>query len=240
MNFLSHWIHLISQCVTTTSFKVQVNGNLAEPFLPSVGLRQGDPISPYLFILCMNVLSSLMIKAQDEGSLKGIKVSRRALPINNLIYADDVFLFFKANLESCEAFVLDLESCKASKFKMVDMFNKYLGSFMDEGTRSRKIFKDIQEKLPTKVSSWKSKLISQARRIVLIKSVLSSVPMYHLSYFALTDKEAKKCDSVLANLFQGNHVTGNSPHMIAWNKICQPKHRGGLGIRKFKDFNNAL
>lgn len=102
MNFPTHWIQLISQCVSTTSFRVQVNGNLTDSFNPQVGLRQGDPISPYLFIICMNVLSGLLIKAQEEGKLKGIKVARNALMINHLIYADDILVFFKADLESCQ------------------------------------------------------------------------------------------------------------------------------------------
>lgn len=104
MNFPNHWVQLISQCISTTSFRVQVNGNLTDSFHPRVGLRQGYPISPYLFIICMNVLSGLLIKAQDEGKVKGIKVARNAPMINHLIYADDILVFFKADLDSCQKF----------------------------------------------------------------------------------------------------------------------------------------
>lgn len=83
-------------------------------------------------------------------------------------------------------------------------------------------------------------LLSQASRVTLIKSVLSSIPVYHLNYFSLSDKEARKCDSIVANFFWGNHQNNNTPHMLSWDKICLPKHLGGLGIRKFKDFNSAL
>lgn len=130
--------------------------------------------------------------------------------------------------------------CQASSFRRVEKFNKYLGSFIDGETRSRKIFDDIHESLQKKLASWKPKLLSQASRVVLIKSVLSSIPVYHLSYFALSEKEAKKCDSIIANFFWGNHQNPKTPHMLAWTKICQPKQNGGLGIRAFGDFNKAL
>lgn len=97
MNFPPKWIQLIMQCVTTVSFKVQINGGLSPQFLPKAGLRQGDPISPYLFILCMNVLSGLLIKNQDNSKIKGIKIARKAPAINHLIYADDILLFLKAD-----------------------------------------------------------------------------------------------------------------------------------------------
>lgn len=261
---------MISQCVSTTSFRVQVNDNLTDTFHPKAGLRQGDPLSPYLFIICMNVLSRMLIKAQDQGHLKGIKISRNAPAINHLIYADDILLFFKANLDSCQKFkdifllfgnasglvVNPTKSdisfspntpnsfqkmiCKASKFKKVANFGKYLGSYIDGAPRSRKIFYHIMETLQQKLAGWKTKLISQASRVILIKSVLSSLPVYHLSYFALTEAEAKKCDSIVANFFWGHQDNSNPPHMIAWDKICQPKKLGGLGIRKFKAFNNTL
>lgn len=122
----------------------------------------------------------------------------------------------------------------------MDIFGKYLGSFIDGAPRNRQIYDNIMEALQTKLAGWKAKLLSQASRVVLIKSVISSLPVHHLSYFALTDKEARNCDSVVANFFWGNHQNNKTPHMIAWNKICKPKAQGGLGIRKFRDFNHAL
>lgn len=154
LGFSMRWIQIIMQCVTTISFKVQVNGTTSASFSPKAGLRQGDSLSRYLFILCM--------KAHDQGSLKGIKVARHALPINHLIYADDIMLFTKADLGSIQHFKeifyafgklsgLCINPVKSeitfnpntpnrfkkmmtqvAKFKNVDKFQKYLGSFVDE------------------------------------------------------------------------------------------------------------
>lgn len=242
MNFPPLWVQLIMQCVTTVSFRVQVNGGLSEQFLPKAGLRQGDPISPNLFILCVNVLSGLLIKCQDS-KIKGIKVARGALTINHLIYADDILLFLKDDIASISEFwdifkrfeassglsinpakseITFSPNCtnrlrktldKAYDFQKVDKFSKYLGSHIDEAPRSRRIFEIIMEKLHDRLQGWKSNLLSQAARVVLIKSVLSSLPLYHLSYFRLSQIEAHKCDMVLSNFFWGNSQGKNSPHM---------------------------
>jgi hypothetical protein len=59
LGFADSFVHTVMRCVTTVSFSVRVNGNLSRPFRPSRGIRQGDPISPYLFLLCSEGLSCL-------------------------------------------------------------------------------------------------------------------------------------------------------------------------------------
>lgn len=129
---------------------------------------------------------------------------------------------------------------KAVNFKTVEKFQKYLGSFVDEEPRSRKIFEVLYEQLQSKLEGWKTKFLSQSARTVLIKSILSSMPLYHLSYFKLTEKEANKCDSILNNFFWGNHPGSKSPHMKDWQTICRPISQGGLDIKRMSAFNNAM
>lgn len=69
------------------------------------------------------------------------------------------------------------------------------------------------ENLHDRLKGWEAHLLSQAVRVVLIKSVLSSLPLYHLSYFKLTKQEAHNCDMVLNNFFWGTNEGRNSPHM---------------------------
>lgn len=71
-------------------------------------------------------------------------------------------------------------------------------------------------------------------RVVLIKFVLSSLPLYHLSYFKLSSQEAHKCDMVLSNFFWGTNDGKSSPHMKAWESVCRPKEmgRGDLELRE--------
>lgn len=86
--------------VSNVSFKLIMKGNLSTSFNPKSGLRQGDPLSPYLFILCMNVLSCMLIKVNMRKQVEGARVSRGGPRINHLMYDDDMLLFFKTNLDS--------------------------------------------------------------------------------------------------------------------------------------------
>ena len=102
MGFPTHWISLISRCVSTVSFSILLNGFPGKPFNPERGLRHGDPLSPYLFILCAEVLSGLIIKAQERKALHGIKIARNAPEISHLLFADDSIFFTRATRQEIE------------------------------------------------------------------------------------------------------------------------------------------
>lgn len=78
-----------------------MNGEPTEFFEPKVGLRQGDPLSPYLFILIMEILSRKILQLQEKEEIKGIKVGKHALAISHLFFTDDALLWFKATPNSC-------------------------------------------------------------------------------------------------------------------------------------------
>jgi hypothetical protein len=67
-------MNIIMKCVPSVSYRIKVNGELPDPFTPERGLRQGDPLSPYLFLICAEGFSALIEKAEREGKLRGIKV----------------------------------------------------------------------------------------------------------------------------------------------------------------------
>ena len=76
LGFASRWIQLIMMCVTTVRYAVVVNGNPSGWIQPTRGLRKGDPISPYLFLICAEVLSSMVLEANKKGSLTGVPTSK--------------------------------------------------------------------------------------------------------------------------------------------------------------------
>ena len=96
MGFENEWIELIMMCVSTVTHTMLVNGQEVGPIVPGRGLRLGDPLSPYLFILCAKGLSSLIEAAKNRGEIHGCNVSKGAPIISHLFFADDNFLFFKA------------------------------------------------------------------------------------------------------------------------------------------------
>jgi hypothetical protein len=89
LGFCQRWIQLIMKCVSTVSYRIKVNGALSESFEPERGLRQGDPLSPYLFLLCAEGFSALLAKAEEDGLISGVKICRNAPSISHLLFVDD-------------------------------------------------------------------------------------------------------------------------------------------------------
>ena len=96
LGFDDRWIKWIMMCVTTVRYSVLMNGSEVGPIIPKRGLRQGCPLSPYLFIICAEGLSALLRQAESSGLINGSKVCRGASSISHLFFADDSFLFFKS------------------------------------------------------------------------------------------------------------------------------------------------
>ena len=103
LGFQEKWIDLIMKCVTTVSYRIKVNGEYTDRFFPQRGLRQGDPLSPYLFILCADGLSALLQQAESDGKIEGIKIRREAPPVNHLFFADDSLILMKARCSGAQA-----------------------------------------------------------------------------------------------------------------------------------------
>jgi len=102
LGFHQKWINWIKECVTTVSYSVIVNDEVCGFFHPTRGLRQGDPLSPYLFLICMEVLTRVLRKAQQKKKASiGFKINPSAEKIPCLLFADDSLVFCRTNLESC-------------------------------------------------------------------------------------------------------------------------------------------
>lgn len=97
LGFHEKWISVIMHCITTISYSVLINGSAYGCITPTRGLRQGDPLSPYLFILCAEGLSSLFNEAARNRELNGISICRACPQVTHLFFADGSLLFCKAN-----------------------------------------------------------------------------------------------------------------------------------------------
>jgi hypothetical protein len=97
MGFPSNLVHTIMKCVNTDSFSILINGQPSEYFKPQRGIKQGDPLSPYLFILCADVFSGMLTNAQNQSLINGIAITHDAPKISHLFFADDSIIFCKAN-----------------------------------------------------------------------------------------------------------------------------------------------
>lgn len=176
MNFPDRLVDSIMNCVTSSSYTLLLNGQIASQIATFRGLKKGDPLSPYLFIICMNVLSCLLSKAERNGDLQGIQFARRGPNISHLMYVDDLMVFFEADSQSilCLKNLLDVFCCKAGfsinnqksclvlslntsgnlKLACVSILGvsvtlkhgKYLGVYVDDRQDYRRNFEDLVEK----------------------------------------------------------------------------------------------
>ncbi|XP_010236428.1 uncharacterized protein LOC104584030 [Brachypodium distachyon] len=97
LGFATQWISWIMACVTSVRYSIKLNGNLLESFSPTRGLRQGDPLSPLLFLFVADGLSALLQKEAQLNRISPIHICRRSPGVSHLLFADDTLLFFKAD-----------------------------------------------------------------------------------------------------------------------------------------------
>ncbi|KAH9708700.1 reverse transcriptase domain-containing protein [Citrus sinensis] len=123
LGFAARWVELILLCVSTVTYKVIQGNKEVGPIVPSRGLRQGDPLSPYLFIICAEGLSSLLRKQERAGLMHGVRVARGAPIVTHLFFVDDCFLFFHANEQEARIIKQLLASYGAASGQVVN-YNK--------------------------------------------------------------------------------------------------------------------
>ncbi|KAL6194550.1 hypothetical protein ACLB2K_035632 [Fragaria x ananassa] len=270
MGFGHGWVSLLMACVRSVSFVVTLNGKTGDYFSPSRGLRQGDPISPYLFLFISEVFSSLIQKACEVGSLYGIKLSENGQTLSHLFFADDSIFFLKATNENyeeimkligiyCEASrqLVNLEKsnlyctpCTSSD--IVTQFceilgvpnnvnpGRYLGLPTIWGRSKKASLSFVKARLMDKIQSWKLGTLSMAGWEILIKSVALAVPTFPMHRFKFPSTLCTEIDSVIANFWWGQKDSEFKIHWKSWAFLGQPKDCGGLGFRNLNDFNIAL
>ena len=102
MGFTASWISLIMECVTTVSYSILVNGEPKGMIHPSRGIRQRDPLSPFLFLFYAKGLNAILEQAATAREIHGFSICRRGPKLTHLFFADDCLLFCRSTLEECE------------------------------------------------------------------------------------------------------------------------------------------
>ena len=109
LGFSGRFVATIMSCIKSVSYSVLLNGVPGNVIKPSRGLRQGDPLSPYLFLVCAMGLQGLLHKAEADGSFRGVSICRNGPRVSHLFFADDSVLFCRAKESECQV-ILDILS----------------------------------------------------------------------------------------------------------------------------------
>ena len=204
-------------CNSTVSYSMLINEEAKGNIVPSRGLRQGDPISPYLFLLCAEGLSAMLRKEEEHGNIRGISVCKGAPQISHLFFADDSIVFWRANVDEGRRILKILEDYEGESRKklnkdktslffskntkrevqeqikqifgaqIIQHHEKYLDLPPLMGKRKRKAFNHIQDRVGKKIAGWKGKLLSSAEREILIKAIAQATSTYTMSCFKLLE-----------------------------------------------------
>jgi hypothetical protein len=121
LGFANKWIQWMMLCVSSVTYSVLVNHDKVGPIFPGKGLRQGDPLSPYLFILVTEGLSTLIKKSAAQGDIHGVKICRGAPPVSHLLFADDCFLFCRSTLEEANCLMRILKTYEEATWQEINL-----------------------------------------------------------------------------------------------------------------------
>ncbi|KAL3813976.1 hypothetical protein ACJIZ3_015244 [Penstemon smallii] len=263
------FVDLVMLCVSTVTYSFVLNGGTFGFLTPERGIRQGDPLSPYLFLFCSEVLSALFRREEVRGNIAGLAVCKDAPAVSHLLFADDTMIFCNANSFSANSvkFVLDVyekasgqqvnyqkSSIAFSKntkeevidsirtvlpMEIVDKHDKYLGLPSIVGKSKKEAFANIRDKVCYRLQGWKEKWLSKGGKEVLLKAVIQAIPSYAMSCFQLPSYFAKEIESLMAK-FWWEGKQGKGIHWARWSVLCRSKQVGGLGFRDLETFNKAL
>ncbi|XP_068329602.1 uncharacterized protein [Pyrus communis] len=219
MGFCSRWRSLIRGCVSSVKFDVLLNGQAGSTFAPSRGLRQGDPLSPYLFILVGEVLSRLI---QDEKNCRNLSnlLTRFCVALGQKVNLMKSSVFFGANIPNAIAAHLG----NTLGMAVVSNPGTYLGVPAIWGRTKKHGLAYVKGRIMEKMQGWKQSTLSQVRKEVLIKAVVQAIPAYPMSIFKFPTVVCHELDDLDTRLSTA-HCVPKALWKVIWklevpSKLC--------------------
>ncbi|KAK4383940.1 hypothetical protein Sango_3106100 [Sesamum angolense] len=234
VGFPAVFIRWIEECVTSAHYSVIVNGGVHGFFAGARGLRQGDPMSPYLFVLVMEVLHMILQQFIEQDGEFQYHWRCKDLNLFQLSFADDLLLFCKADLQGSEVLCLRHWGSRKVFFR-----SDILAYHLFQHGFQLQIVNHYFRRLTTALKVGKVSKLSFAGRVQLIKSVLISFEVYWAAAFILPKGIINEMIKRLRTfLWKGTSSSGYPK--VAWEAVCRPIEEGGLGIKDILALNRAL
>lgn len=266
--FGTNWRDWISVLLSSATTRVLLNGSPGRLIDNARGLRQGDPLSPMLFILVMEVLHRLLRRAAELGVL--------APPADNTIchqcslYADDVIIFarpvvqdaiairgildffgnasgLRTNLQKCSIAPIACSDQQVERIRgifpaqVVGFPIQYLGMPLSVRSLRKNQFQPLIDKVASKIPNWKAQLMNKAGRMTVVQSVLTATCTYNLISLDIPAWVFQEIDKLQKGFLWAGKPTANGGQcLVTWPIACRPKTVGGLGIQDLRRASVAL
>jgi hypothetical protein len=267
--FGEKWRSWMKACICSGNMSVLVNGCPTEEICIKRGLKQGDPLAPFLFLIVAEGLGALMRMAVTRGRFQPFKVGRGKYPVSILQYADDTLCIGEASVENLwalKAVLREFEMASGLKVnfwksclvglnvpnEFIDMASdflncrigslpfKYLGLPVGANPRLSSTWAPMVDSIRRRLGSWGNKFVSLGGRIVLINAVLNALPIFFLSFLKMPVKVWREVVKIQRNFLWGGLMNRRKLCWVKWADICKPKKEGGLGIKNLRLMNSSL
>ncbi|KAL2905400.1 LINE-1 retrotransposable element ORF2 protein [Bienertia sinuspersici] len=267
LNFPKAFIDWVMVCISTPSFSLVLNGSSYGHFKSSRGLRQGDPLSPLLFVLGMEYLSRIMKRLNEDPDFK-LHPRCKGIQLTHMCFADDLIMCCKGEKKSVEKILqafnvfsktsgLQANNSKTelytsgmkedevqqiiadSGFKRGKLPFKYLGVPISSKRVNAGQCELLIEKMTARIRTWSSRHISFAGRSQLINSVLMSIQQYWAQVFVLPVSVLHSIEQICRAFLWSGQWHSNKPGYISWENVCRPKKEGGMGFKRIQQWNVA-
>jgi hypothetical protein len=267
--FCAKWKEWIRACVFAGNMSVLINGSPSEEINIQRGLKQGDPLAPFLFLLVAEGLGGLMKKAVDLNRFRGFRVGNGEVIISHLQYADDTLCVGEASIENLWTLKAILRGFELASGLKVNFWKSslmglnvsqefmsvassflnckvssipfvYLGLPVGANPRRLSTWEPLLVSLRKRLGMWGNKFVSLGGRIVLLNAVLNAIPVFYLSYLKIPIQVWKKVRRIQREFLWGGRRGSKKINWIKWETVCLPKNKGGLGVRDIRVVNISL
>ncbi|GJY79477.1 RNA-directed DNA polymerase, eukaryota [Tanacetum coccineum] len=266
--FGPQWCSWIRGSLKSGKSSILVNGSPTTEFHLFRGLKQGDPIAPFLFLLIMEAFHLSFNRAVEAGTFKGYKFDS-SFTLSHLFYADDAVFIGEWSQDNLKGImhilrcfsilsgmtinfqksqllgvgICDNHVIEAAKFigcsTMKTPF-RYLGILVGDNMANLKAWDETIAKMIKRLSKWKLNTLSIGGRLTLLKSVLGSTPIYNMSIYKVPKLVLNHMERLRRDFFYGVKDGDRKIAWIKWTKVLASKKFGGLGVSSLFALNRAL
>ncbi|XP_074374021.1 uncharacterized protein LOC141714399 [Apium graveolens] len=248
------WIDRVMYYIESVKYSFIHDGEVFGNITPGRGIRQGDPISSYIYIMCAEGLSAIIRRNEEAGMIHGCRVARGAPRISHLLFADDCYLFFKATKteaqimkrilnryaemsgqlinfnKSAITFSTNTKSEQRSEVSTQlgvqekDEPDKYLGMPMRIGSNRSVVFGFLADRVQQKLQAWTAQNISKAGKVTLLKTSAQSIPNFWMNLLLVPREICDKIEKAMNAYWWGGGGERKGIKWMRWERLCEAKY----------------